>query len=110
MRREIDIRGDQCIADILNELANRGHRVIVAGLDQDFRGVPFGSMPLLMAQAEVVIKLNAICVVCGDPASRTQRLINGRPARWDDPIVLVGGKESYEARCRHCHQLPLADD
>ena len=98
---------DSEITEVLNELADRAHRVIVAGLDQDFRGVPFGPMPLLMAQAEVVTKLNAICVACGDPASRTQRLINGQPARWDDPIVLVGGKESYEARCRHCHQVPL---
>lgn len=98
---------DSEISAVLNKLADEGYRVIAAGLDQDFRGEPFGSLPLLMAQAEVVIKLNAICVVCGDPASRTQRLINERPARWDDPIVLVGGTESYEARCRHCHQVPL---
>jgi thymidine kinase len=63
-------------------------------------------MPLIMAQAEEVTKLNAICVVCGNPASRTQRLIDGRPARWDDPVVLVGGLESYEARCRACHEVP----
>ena len=99
---------DSEISSVLHKLADEGYRVIAAGLDQDFRGEPFGSLPLLMAQAEIVIKLNAICVVCGDPASRTQRLINERPARWDDPIVLVGGKESYEARCRHCHQVPLS--
>ena len=94
------------IADVLNELANQGLRVIAAGLDQDFRGEPFGPLPMLMAQAEEVTKLNAICVICTEPASRTQRLIDGRPAGWDDPIVLVGGTESYEARCRRCHELP----
>lgn len=94
------------ISDILSELANSGRRVIAAGLDQDFRGEPFGPMPLIMAQAEEVTKLNAICVVCGSPASRTQRLINGEPAKWDDPVVLVGGQESYEARCRRCHVIP----
>ncbi|MCB0079013.1 MAG: thymidine kinase [Anaerolineales bacterium] len=94
------------IADVLNELANQGLRVIAAGLDQDFRGEPFGPLPMLMAQAEEVTKLNAICVICTEPASRTQRLIDGRPAGWDDPIVLVGGTESYEARCRRCHEVP----
>ncbi|MBA3534936.1 MAG: thymidine kinase [Ardenticatenales bacterium] len=94
------------IAEVLNDLADRNHRVIAAGLDQDFRGEPFGPMPLLMAQAEEVTKLTAICVVCGDPASRTQRLIDERPAAWDDPVVLVGGRESYEARCRRCHEAP----
>ena len=63
-------------------------------------------MPLLMAQAEVVEKLQAICVVCGAPASRTQRLINGKPATYDDPVILVGASEVYEARCRHCHKVP----
>ena len=97
---------DWNIADICNELADRGVRVIVAGLDQDFRGEPFGPMPLLMAQAEVVDKLQAICVVCGAPASRTQRLINGQPATYTDPIILVGASEVYEARCRRCHRVP----
>ena len=97
---------DWAIADICTNLADRGHRVIAAGLDQDFRGEPFGPMPLLMALAEQVYKLNAICVCCGAAASRTQRLIDGRPARYDDPIILVGGSESYEARCRGCHQVP----
>ena len=73
-----------------NSLADRGLRVIVAGLDTDFRGEPFGPMPTLMAMAEVVDKLHAICVVCGEPASRTQRLINGKPARYNDPVVIVG--------------------
>ena len=94
----------------LHHLANDGKRVIVAGLDQDFRGEPFGPMPLLMALAERVDKLHAICVVCGASASRTQRLIDGRPARYDDPIILVGGSESYEARCRHCHEVPGRPD
>jgi thymidine kinase len=94
------------ISRVCNELAQRGLRVIIAGLDMDFRGEPFGPMPLLMAEAEEVTKLQAICVVCGAPASRTQRLIDGRPAAFDDPIILVGGSESYEARCRSCHQVP----
>jgi thymidine kinase len=91
---------------VCNDLAQRGLRVILAGLDMDFRGEPFGPMPLLMAEAEEVTKLQAICVSCGAPASRTQRLIDGRPAAYDDPIILVGGSESYEARCRHCHEVP----
>ncbi len=94
------------IAEVVNSLANRGIRVIVAGLDTDFRGEPFGPMPLLMAQAEEVTKLNAICMVCGGPASRTQRLVNGEPAAFDDPVVVVGAQEMYEARCRHHHQVP----
>jgi thymidine kinase len=94
------------IARVCTNLAARGLRVILAGLDVDFRGEPFGPMPLLMAEAEEVTKLQAICVVCGAPASRTQRLIDGQPAAYDDPVILVGGSESYEARCRACHQVP----
>jgi len=94
------------LSQVCTELARRGLRVILAGLDLDFRGEPFGPMPLLMAEAEEVTKLQAICVVCGAPASRTQRLIDGRPAAYDDPVILVGGSESYEARCRHCHEVP----
>lgn len=97
---------DWRIAEVANVLADRGIRVIVAGLDMDFRGEPFGPMPLLIAQSEQVDKLCAICVVCGEPASRTQRLINGSPARYDDPVILVGASEVYEARCRHCHAVP----
>ena len=97
---------DWSVADICTKLADAGYRVIAAGLDQDFRGEPFGPMPLLMALAERVDKFQAICVTCGSPASRTQRLIDGRPARHDDPIILVGGSESYEARCRQCHEVP----
>ncbi|MEK7808075.1 MAG: thymidine kinase, partial [Chloroflexota bacterium] len=81
-------------------------RVIVAGLDMDFRGEPFGPMPIIIAQAEKVDKLQAICVVCGMPASRTQRLIDGRAANYNDPVVQVGGSEAYEARCREHHEVP----
>jgi len=96
------------LVEVCEFLANSGRRVIVAGLDMDFRGEPFGPMPLVMAQAEKVDKLQAICVVCGAPASRTQRLINGQPASYDDPVVVVGAAEMYEARCRHCHEVPKA--
>ena len=92
--------------EILERLANSGVRVIVAGLDLDFRGEPFGIMPEILARAEYVTKLQAICQVCGAPATRTQRIINGHPADYDDPIILVSASEKYEARCRHCHQVP----
>ena len=88
------------------KLADEGFRVIIAGLDQDFRGEPFGPMPRLMAVAEHVTKLQAVCTKCGSPASRTQRLINGVPAGYDDPVILVGAKEAYEARCRKHHEVP----
>jgi thymidine kinase len=94
------------IAEVAQELAARGVRVIVAGLDMDFRGEPFGPMPLILAKAERVDKLHAICMVCGDEASRTQRLVNGKPAKYDDPVVIVGASELYEARCRAHHEVP----
>ncbi len=94
------------VLEICREWAQGGRRVIVAGLDLDFRGEPFGPMPLLMAEAEQVDKLQAICLVCGAPASRTQRLINGQPANYHDPIILVGASENYEARCRRHHEVP----
>jgi len=97
---------DDEILPVVQRLADDGLRVIVAGLDTDFRGEPFGPMPTLMAQAEVVDKLHAICMVCGEPATRTQRLINGKPARYHDPVVVVGASELYEARCRAHHQVP----
>ncbi len=100
---------DRKIVKVCSWLANMGKRVIVAGLDQDFRGEPFGSVPELLALAEYVTKLQAICVKCGNPASRTQRLVNGRPAAYDDPVILVGAQEHYEARCRKCHEVPRAD-
>lgn len=97
---------DEGIVSVVEKLADEGIRVIVAGLDRNFRGEPFGSMPELMARAETVTKLQAICVICGSPASRTQRLINGQPASYDEPTIMVGASESYEARCRHCHEVP----
>lgn len=101
---------DDSIVDLTASLAARGRRVILAGTDTDFRGEPFGPMPQLMAVAEVVDKLHAICVLCGSPASRNQRLVEGRPARYDSPVIQVGGTESYEARCRACHQVPRRDE
>jgi thymidine kinase len=97
---------DATLVEVAQALADRGTRVVVAGLDTDFRGEPFGSMPVLMARAERVDKLHAICMVCGDEASRTQRLVNGKPARYDEPIVIVGAAELYEARCRAHHEVP----
>ncbi|MBE3591376.1 MAG: thymidine kinase [Thermoanaerobacter sp.] len=97
---------DHSIVDVVREIADLSKRVICAGLDMDFRGEPFGPTPNIMAIAESVDKLTAICVKCGNPATRTQRLINGKPAKYDDPIILVGAHETYEARCRKCHEVP----
>ncbi len=97
---------DADIVRVVGELADLGKHVLVAGLDMDFRGEPFGPMPELMAKAEHVTKLHAICMVCGEEASRTQRLVNGKPARYDDPVVIVGAAELYEARCRVHHEVP----
>ncbi|WP_080872343.1 thymidine kinase [Oceanobacillus timonensis] len=94
------------VIDVIEELVHRDIRVIVAGLDMDFRGVPFEPVPQLMALSESVTKLNAICPICGSPASRTQRLIDGKPASYDDPVIMVGASESYEPRCRHHHEVP----
>lgn len=99
---EVQFFGDEIVA-VVERFANMGKRVIVAGLDQDFRGEPFHPMPELMTRAEHVDKFNAICTCCGSPASRTQRLVNNEPAFFDDPIIMVGAAESYEARCRKCH-------
>src|SRR5829696_7928072 len=100
---------DDGVIPLVTSLAGRGRRVIVAGTDTDFRGEPFGSMPALMAVGEVVDKLHAICVLCGGPASRNQRLIGGQPAPWDSPTIMVGSAESYEARCRMCFSAPKKD-
>ena len=97
---------DERLPEVVQELADRGVRVVAAGLDMDFRGEPFGPMPRLLALAESVDKLQAICMVCGAPASRTQRLVNGEPAHYGDPIILVGTREVYEARCREHHIVP----
>lgn len=97
---------DDSICDVCNELADRGIRVMAAGLDTNFKGEPFGPMPKLITEAEFVTKLAAVCNKCGAPATRTQRIINGKPASYNDPIILVGASESYEARCRHCHEVP----
>lgn len=94
---------DDSIVDVVQDLADQGYRVILAGLDQDFRGEPFGPMATLLCIAEQVTKLQAVCTVCGSPASRTQRLIDGNPASYDDPVIMVGSQESYEPRCRHHH-------
>lgn len=96
---------DEDVVDICEYLADSGLRVMVAGLDKDFRGEPFGVLPDLLTRAEFVTKLTAVCANCGAPATRTQRIINGKPASFNDPIVLVGAKEAYEPRCRHCHEI-----
>jgi thymidine kinase len=101
---------DEGIVMVAGDLADRGVRVILAGTDVDFRGLPFGPMPRLMCAAELIDKLHAICVVCGGPATRNQRLVDGQPAPWSSPTIMVGGRESYEARCRHCHKVPRADE
>lgn len=93
------------IISVVSQLVHQGKRVIVAGLDLDFRGVPFGCMPILMAIADKVTKLQAICTECGTDAHFTQRLVNGKPAKYDDPIILIGAQEAYEARCRGCYSI-----
>lgn len=97
---------DEEIIPVVQDLVEKGIRVIVGGLDMDFRGEPFGQMPMLLAQAEIVDKLHAICMICGEEATRTQRLVDGKPAHYDDPIIIVGASEMYEARCRIHHQVP----
>jgi thymidine kinase len=101
---EIQFLDDEAV-NICEYLADRGIRVIVSGLDREFRGEPFTFMPRLLAMAEYVTKLTAVCVKCGAPATRTQRIVNGKPAKYNDPIVLIGAEESYEARCRRCHKV-----
>ena len=96
---------DEGIVDACRRLADSGYGVIVAGLDMDFRGEPFGPMPMLLAEADEVVKLRAICARCGRDASRSQRLIDGKPAPASAPTILVGAQETYEARCRHCHEV-----
>lgn len=99
----------------IEEIVSLGNAVLVAGLDTDFRGLPYGmyvrpsALPALMAVADQVVKLQARCAVCGDTATRTQRLIDGEPAPFDSPLmipeVLDGGRVTYQARCRRCHKI-----
>lgn len=96
---------DNNIVKLADYLADKGIIVIVNGLDKDFRGEAFINVEQLMTRAEEVKKLHAICVKCGNLANRTQRLINGKPANYYDQIVLIGEKDKYEARCRHCHEV-----
>ena len=93
------------IIPVICQLIDTGIQVIVAGLDTDHRGLPFGPVPTLLAIADNATKLQAICTLCGDEATRTQRLINGKPGKFDDPIILVGAQEAYQARCRNCHMV-----
>ena len=99
---------DEALPEVVEALAAGGKQVIVTGLDRDFRGIPFGTMPRLLALADQVTKLTAICMVCGEPATRTQRLIDGEPAPADSPLIVIGGlgDETYEARCRLHHVVP----
>jgi thymidine kinase len=99
---------DEALPEVVEALAASGKQVIVTGLDRDFRGIPFGAMPRLLALADQVTKLTAICMVCGEPATRTQRLIDGEPAPADSPLIVIGGlgDETYEARCRLHHLVP----
>jgi len=97
---------DEGVVNVIDRLAESGIRVIVTGLDMDFRGEPFGCVPVILSKADHVDKLHAICMVCGEEASRTQRLVDGKPANYNDPIVIVGASEMYEARCRIHHEVP----
>jgi thymidine kinase len=97
---------DEGIIEACRRLADAGNEVIAAGLDMDFKGEPFGPMPRLLAEADELVKLRAICARCGREASRSQRLIDGRPAPVSAPTILIGAEESYQARCRHCHEVP----
>ena len=96
---------DEGIINVCETLADAGYQVVAAGLDQDFRGCPFGPMPALLALADDIVKLRAICAKCGRDASRSQRLVNGRPSPASAPTVVIGAEEQYEARCRHCHEV-----
>jgi thymidine kinase len=96
---------DNSIVDLAVSLADSGVEVVLAGLDQDFRRQPFGPMPTLLAVADEVVKLRAICIKCGQPASHTYRTIEGKPAHKNDPVILIGATETYEARCRNCYEL-----
>ena len=102
---EFQFLGDEAV-DIVLAFSRRGIRIILSGLDRDFRSEPFTNMPKIMSYADTVLKLTAICVKCGEPATCTQRIVNGSPAPYDNPQILVGATESYEARCATCHEVP----
>lgn len=92
---------------VVNKLIDQGKRIIISALDTDFRGEPFGEIPDLIAISDSHLLLTAVCVKCGSlNAVRTQRIINGAPARYNSPLIMVGGEELYEARCRDCHKVP----
>lgn len=99
---EIQFFGEEIVPVIL-ALLDAGKQVIAAGLDLDFRGIPFGCMPTLLALANSITKLNAICMICGNEAHFSQRIINGRAAKFDDPHILIGAQDCYQARCRDCY-------
>jgi thymidine kinase len=90
------------LVDVVLRLLDNGKIVIVAGLNLDFKAVPFGPMPTLMALSDTVTKLSAICIVCGADAYFSQRLVDNKPAKYDDPLIQTGAQESYQARCRNC--------
>lgn len=94
------------IVGALNELADEGVYVIASGLNLDFKGDPFPVTKELLVRADNIVYLTAVCTICGRPATRSQRLIDGRPAPRNSPVILVGGRESYEARCREHHVVP----
>ena len=96
---------EPAIVLVIDILVARGVRVVAAGLDQDFRGRPFGAMPELLCRAEILDKLQAVCHRCGGPATMTQRLVDGEPAPADGETIVVGALDSYEARCRRCHEI-----
>lgn len=112
LEQKVDVVGideiqffDENIVDYIEELADRGVIVIVTGLDKDFRNQPFKNVDRILPLAEMVDKLTAICQKCGNFANRTQRIIDGKPAEWNSPLILVDGNDSYEARCRNCYQI-----
>ena len=93
------------IIPVIQKLVAQGKRVIVAGLDLDFRGIPFGCMPMLLALADSATKLQAVCMICGTDAHFTQRLVNGKPAKATEPVIVIGAEECYQARCRECYAI-----
>jgi len=102
---EAQFFGDELVA-VVRRLLREGNLVYATGLNQDFRGEPFGAMPELLAFADEISLLTAICQKCHGIGTRTQRIIDGQPAPWDSPLIFVGGADYYEARCPDCHEVP----